>query len=125
MIPDSAIEPIDQRERGASLESVDYVQTVQAVQAPFLILPRVAGEERGVGWNDWNVWNDWNKRSSDCQRRFGSYCKAASYYGQTSSQMIIRGRNQNEILAIIRITSAVFGSCFKGMEVAATIPHRG
>jgi hypothetical protein len=72
MIPDSAIEPIDQRERGASLESVDYVQTVQAVQAPFLILPRVAGEERqpapdsirGVGWNDWN---DWNKRSSDCR----------------------------------------------------------
>jgi len=25
-----------------------------------LILPRVAGEEIGGGWNDWNVWNDWN-----------------------------------------------------------------
>src|SRR5512134_1061744 len=30
------------------------VQVVQVVQAPSLILPRVAGEETGGGWNDWN-----------------------------------------------------------------------
>jgi hypothetical protein len=51
--------------------------------------------------------------------------KEAPYSAQISSRMIIRGQNQMGILSTIRTASAVFGSCFKGMEVAATPPHRG
>jgi hypothetical protein len=35
--------------------------SVQDVQSPSCILPRVAGEERGGGWNDWNELNNLNK----------------------------------------------------------------
>jgi hypothetical protein len=41
-------------------ERVQSVQAVQGVQPLSLVLPRVAGEETGGGWNDWNFWNDWN-----------------------------------------------------------------
>ena len=49
---------------------VQDVQTVQDVPSPFLVLPRVAGEEslsrvpsrEGGGWNDWNGWNDLNDK---------------------------------------------------------------
>jgi hypothetical protein len=43
-----------------SVNCVQNVQAVQAVQSPFLVLPRVAGEETGEGWNDLNYLNGWN-----------------------------------------------------------------
>jgi hypothetical protein len=39
--------------------TVQDVQTVQTDQTPSSI-PRVAGEEKGGGWNDWNDLNDLN-----------------------------------------------------------------
>jgi hypothetical protein len=42
------------------LDCVQKVQAVQAVQCPSLVLPRVAGEETGGGWNDLNYLNEWN-----------------------------------------------------------------
>jgi hypothetical protein len=39
---------------------VQDVQAVQAVQSPFLVLPRVAGEETGEGLNDLNYLNGSN-----------------------------------------------------------------
>jgi hypothetical protein len=47
---------IDCQAGGVSLEaeSGSKGSSVQAVQSPSLILPRVAGEEIGEGWNDWN-----------------------------------------------------------------------
>jgi hypothetical protein len=50
--------------------TVQDVETVQTDQTPASILPRVAGEETGGGWNDWNDLNDLNalnpmKKESD------------------------------------------------------------
>jgi len=44
------------------MNTVPNVPIVQAVQTLSVILPRVAGEERGGGWNDWNGWNDLNDK---------------------------------------------------------------
>ena len=47
--------------RHSSTDFVPTVQPLRSVQAPSLILPRVAGEERGGGLNCWNDWNSTNK----------------------------------------------------------------
>src|SRR3990172_7167478 len=55
---------------------VQAVQKVQIVQTPSFILPRVAGEERGGGWNGLNSLNELN----------------ACLYSLSSSQSNIYGR---------------------------------
>lgn len=42
------------------VQDVQGVQPLRSVQAPTSVLPRVAGEDEGGGWNDLNLLNDWN-----------------------------------------------------------------
>jgi hypothetical protein len=42
------------------VQNVQVVQPLRSVQSPSLVLPRVAGEETGGGWNDLNYLNGWN-----------------------------------------------------------------
>jgi hypothetical protein len=42
------------------MKAVQTVRHVQSVQAPSFILPRVAGEDEGGGWNALNGWNELN-----------------------------------------------------------------
>ena len=45
--------------------TVQDVQTVQNDQSPSSILPRVAGEDKGGGWNDLNDLNNLNARREE------------------------------------------------------------
>src|SRR5882724_10237529 len=44
----------------SKVPDVQAVQSLRYVQSPSFILPRVAGEERGGGWNCLNGLNVWN-----------------------------------------------------------------